>query len=75
MRTVRAELAAAVLRVAVLYAAIPGADRPDVDGPGWWALEAELEAAFDAGDVDRAREAIASWETHGHRVLAGSPGG
>jgi hypothetical protein len=67
----RAELAAAVRAVNVIYVAHPE-PRPPVYGGRWDQLEAELDAAFAADNDAEARAAVHRWERHARYVL-GSP--
>lgn len=67
---INAEIAAAVARVTAAYDRVPVDRRPDVSGERWHRLEAEVDRACGAGDLDQARTAIRVWELHANRVLA-----
>jgi len=56
---VRAELAAAVRAVNAAYARLPQERRPDP--AGYDALDGEVDAAFAAGDRERALVVIRAW--------------
>jgi hypothetical protein len=45
------------------------ADGAELVSEEWKRREVEIEAAFKAGDVDRAVRAIKQWERHARRVL------
>jgi hypothetical protein len=62
MSGVRAVLAAAVRCVNAAFYAIPEGHRPD-PAP-WDALDREIDAAFAAGDRERALAAIRAWRDH-----------
>lgn len=59
---INTELAAAVRAVNASWLAIPEPYRPPA--AVWLPLEAEVEAACDAGDRDRALAAIEAWKLH-----------
>lgn len=64
-----AALAAAIRRINAIHNALPESDRPNVNGPRWTSLEAEIDAACAAGDADAALTAIGRYEGHAMRVL------
>jgi hypothetical protein len=44
---------------------------PDIFGPRWSELEAEIDAALAAGEDERGRVAIREWIEHVERELGG----
>jgi hypothetical protein len=68
MEQARRLLAVAIKRLNEAYRALPE-PRPAVDDSDWRQLEAAIDAAFAAGDCERALRAIADWEQHGADVL------
>lgn len=59
--TVRAELAASIRRVNLVFARIPEAERPEV---GWSATDDLLEIALRGEDRQQALQAVREWERH-----------
>jgi hypothetical protein len=59
LEAVRDELRRAIAAIAGDY--LRSGAFVDVDAEGWREREAEIDAAFAAGDVARARTAIAAW--------------
>lgn len=60
----RAELADAVEAVNAAFAALPAEGQDAVDTAATDPLEAEVDAAIQAGDRPRARAAIRAWRQH-----------
>jgi hypothetical protein len=66
--TPRTELARAVRLVNRLFYEHPD-PKPPVYGERWEQLEAELDAAFAAGNDAEARAAVERWERHARYML------
>ena len=66
--TMRPVVASAVHRVASAYHAAPAL--PNVSGPTWHGLEADLDAALTRGSEPDALLALGHWEQHAMGALA-----